>query len=137
MSLSSALPAATDGASDVLALDVGGDHVLLRNGRIEIRDIGGFGPNQGQVLRSQTLTPTPAQWTELWATLEKLGVWEWQTVYRSKRSSEMDGVRWSLKLAHAGRSLTAGGYNAFPDAWPAFQAALQKLTAHPAAAPRR
>ncbi len=127
--------AAGEPASDSLALDVGGNrslHVSLQDGQLEVREVGGFGPNQGHVFRSQTLTPARDRLEELWATVEKLGVWKWAAVYRSNKSSAMDGVNWSLKLAHDGHSLTAAGYNAFPERWSEFVAAVQTLAAEPA-----
>ena len=105
----------------------------MPRGKLEVREVGGFGPNHGHVFRSQALTPTPAQWAELWAAVERLGVWKWKAVYRSERSAQMDGVKWSLQLAHDGHSLTAGGYNAFPDKWAELVAAVQRLAADPAA----
>ena len=116
---------------ETFRLEVGGRRVAWHDGKLEVREIGGFGPKQGQVLASETLVPTPAQWAEFWKALEECGVWNWKPDYRDPRSARMDGVRWSLEIAHAGRGMTSNGYNAFPERWSDFESAVWKLTANP------
>jgi len=120
--------------TEQLELDVGGNrslHVVLRHRQLEVREVGGFGPHQGEVFRSDTLSPSVKQWTEFWREMDKLGVWEWETTLRSAKSAQTDGVAWSLKLAHDGQRVESRGYNAYPDTWPAFLLAIERLTSPP------
>jgi hypothetical protein len=119
---------------DALELQIGGNrglHVWWKDGQLHVKEVGGFGPDQGHVFRDEAISPNPAAWTRFWNALDRVDVWRWEPVYRSEHSAQTDGVGWNLNLAYLGRQQRAGGYNAFPDRWGDFLTAVNELTAKP------
>ncbi len=88
-----------------------------REGYYEVRSDGDGlvyqAPGNGEV----RLVPTAGEWASFWATVDRLGGWEWQERYEDRRVC--DGTYWAVTLEHEGRVLESTGANAYPggDDW--------------------
>ncbi|HYD47507.1 MAG TPA: hypothetical protein VEB21_04135 [Terriglobales bacterium] len=73
------------------------------------------------------LQPTPDQWREFWAELDRIDVWHWEANYDNP--DILDGTGWRITIAHADRRLATSGSNASPgrDSFDAFWQALRTL----------
>ena len=92
--------------------------------------------------RLQThITPSDAQWSRFWRTMDDIEVWSWSERYqpgsRFEPTAEIrDGMHWSLSLRRSGRSVESAGDNSGPSAtdldesapFAAFAAAVSRLT---------
>ncbi len=73
-----------------------------------------------QTRQQLLLSPSHAQWSRFWRSMDQLGVWEWAERYEPGARFEpgsivRDGTHWSLTLAHADRAVESSGDNAGPD----------------------
>ncbi len=57
--------------------------------------------------------PTPDEWTEFRATVDRLGVWQWKNNYDVP--DICDGASWHLTLRYDDREIVTGGSSGFPD----------------------
>jgi len=84
-----------------------------REGYYEVRSDG-----DGLVYRAPDeeevrVTPTAEGWAAFWATVERLGVWEWEESYETR--GVCDGTYWGVTLEHDGKVLESHGDNGYPD----------------------
>jgi hypothetical protein len=99
-----------------------------------------FGPGYRDRRQAET-TPSPAQWSRFWRTMESIDVWGWKPRYEPGERFEpgdviRDGTHWSITVACGGRSVVSSGDGAGPDdvdldASPSFRGlceALSRLT---------
>ena len=107
----------------------------LHDGVLETKSVGGFGPQQGQVLGEGRGTPSAEAWVRFHDTLTALRVWSWPETFRSEASNQMDGVGWSFVVTQGEKRFETRGYNAAPRELSALAKALSELTRPPAAAP--
>jgi hypothetical protein len=66
------------------------------------------------------LSPSRAQWTRFWKTVDEIGVWNWRSRYDAGERFEpaeqiRDGTHWSVTLSRSGRSVESCGDSAGPD----------------------
>ena len=59
------------------------------------------------------LHPSPAQWQRFWATLDRIGVWQWGSSYRD--DSILDGPRWYVEIEVGAKRIESYGSNAYPE----------------------
>jgi hypothetical protein len=62
-------------------------------------------------LKSEKITPTPAQWRDFRHALDRIGVWQWQDKYEV---IEPDGGAWSLEIKYADKEVNSEGDNGYP-----------------------
>jgi hypothetical protein len=67
------------------------------------------------------VSPSHAQWTRFWRTIDEIGVWNWGGRYAAGERFEppeviRDGTHWSLTLSRSDRSVESSGDSAGPDA---------------------
>jgi len=89
---------------------LGGDYVVEMRGSVITYTA--RAKERGQPARTESVTPTTAQWREFRAALDELKIWQWKADYPSKGMT--DGTQWSLDIAYADRSLKAQGRNQYP-----------------------
>ena len=100
--------------------------IVWSDGVLNLRSLGGFGPQQGKVFEDRRVVPTANAWKALDAELRTLGVWSWPPVIDPKNTS-MDGVAWTFTVTTSARSFSSTGYNVFPEHYREVVAALKKL----------
>jgi hypothetical protein len=87
-----------------------GEHVVYES----------FGPSYTD--RDQAIvSPSAAQWSRFWRTMDTLGVWGWSSRFEPGdrfESGEVihDGTHWSLTLGHRGRVVESSGDSSGPGA---------------------
>jgi hypothetical protein len=75
----------------------------------------------------EKLSPTPEEWKRFWERMNALGVWQWESDYHNPKRDRPDGESWALNLRCGSRQVKSTGYNAVPDAYGEFRAAVYKL----------
>jgi hypothetical protein len=123
---------------DQLEFEIGGcfgvSHGLeLANGELLYL---AFEGGSSQPKRQARLNPSPAHWAAFWEAMDQINVWAWRSDYSTP--DVLDGTSWSLKLQHAGRTMSSGGDNGYPggngpeysrtSAFAKFLTQLRKLT---------
>jgi hypothetical protein len=108
--------------------------IVWRDGVLNLRSVGGFGPQQGKILSDRRVIPTANAWKVLDAELRSLGVWSWPPVVDTANQST-DGVAWTFAVTTAARSFSSSGYNVYPAHYREVMAALQKLAEGASEAP--
>jgi hypothetical protein len=72
----------------------------------------------GYDAREQTIvSPSRAQWTRFWRTMDEIDVWSWNERYEPSRRFEptapiRDGTHWSLALRHGEQQVESSGDDA-------------------------
>jgi hypothetical protein len=69
--------------------------------------------------RQVFMTPSGAQWSRFWRTMDDIDVWGWQERYEpgtrfEPRNLVRDGTHWSVTLHHRGRHVESAGDNSGP-----------------------
>ena len=89
-----------------------------------IIEIGGFGAPHHEVrwhrgkLRYRTddskgtVAPSAEAWETFWATMDKIGVWDWKSRYDDPET--MDGVQWKVEINDGVRRVQSFGSNRYP-----------------------
>jgi hypothetical protein len=75
----------------------------------------------------EQLSPAAEAWRRFWARIDALGVWQWKSDYSNPKRDLPDGDSWALTLRWGARQLKSKGYNAVPDGYSEFRAAVYKL----------
>lgn len=84
-----------------------GHQVEFKDGRLWHRT----GVNGFARFGEKVLEPTVEEWERFWRGVERAAVWSWKADYLT---DVLDGTQWSLRLQHAGRSITTAGSNDYP-----------------------
>jgi len=71
----------------------------------------------------KTITPTPAQWDELWRVCDEIDVWSWPPTLGNLHV--IDGLQWTLELEVGARSMVSQGQ--VDGSPPDFEAKLLRL----------
>ena len=69
--------------------------------------------------RQTMLSPSAAQWTRFWQTMDRIDVWSWNDRYEPAERYEptgviRDGTHWSLTLAYGDHEIESGGDSSGP-----------------------
>ena len=79
----------------------------------------------GDSVEEEVMLDVPAAaWTTLAKTLEQLDAWEWTESYVLPA---LDGTSWQIELIWGEQTLQSSGSNAYPERWPTFCRAVEKL----------
>jgi len=63
-------------------------------------------------MATDSVTPPPEAWQQLWAMLEYLRAWDWSGEYVDPTAC--DAARWSLEMRWQGKAVTASGCEKWP-----------------------
>jgi hypothetical protein len=58
------------------------------------------------------VVPTAQQWQEFWASMDRIGVWDWQQRYDNPYV--VDGIQWEIDLSDGVRRVRCFGSNKYP-----------------------
>jgi hypothetical protein len=59
-----------------------------------------------------SVVPTTQEWEAFWATIDQIGVWQWQSRYDNP--DILDGIQWTLELMNGCRRVKCFGSNSYP-----------------------
>ena len=62
---------------------------------------------------TETILPSCSQWKSLGRTLDKIGIWEWETEYPNP--GICDGTSWSVEIEWGDKKILTHGDNNYPD----------------------